>query len=414
MITRRDFIRDASITAGAAAFSPCLLFGACQSSSTRTSRVVSVAGKNVLVGENYDPTVVNRMFDAGLRELTGEKSLTNAWSSLFSPTDVVGVKVNCIAAPRMSSSVASINEVIAGLRQAGVPDNNIIVWDHSDAAFRRTGLPVNRSAKGVRIHGSAPEAATRVPWVEGYDRKVYLDLEDGTLAKYRELMKRDFTRTANHRELFNSMTWLWMLIAQGNEKAQKYSDEIRRLYTAFDDREGIKRIAEEVADDFNDVSIEEESRSYFSSIVTKEVNKLVNLAVLKHNEDSGVTLCTKNIALGVTTNKVRFHLDFCERSISEIMSHPCIREKLVLNVGEAAKISTVGASGQRLAFDERIFFSFDPVAMDSVGLELLEEKRKEQGLGSIADEATHVGACARKGVGTDDRKRIDLRPLKVV
>jgi hypothetical protein len=249
--------------------------------------------------------------------------------------------------------------------------------------------------------------------VEGFDRKVFVELRDGTLKQYRELMRRNFTKEGTHRQIFNSMTWLWMLIAQGNPKAQKYSAEIRRLYTDYSDREGIKRIAEEVADEFNDLQIEDESRSYVSSIVTREITKLVNIAVLKHNEDSGVTLATKNVALGVTTNKVRFHLDFCARSIAEIMSLPCIKDKLVLNVGEAAKISTEGAAGQQVAFDNRIFFSRDPVAMDRIGLDLLEQKRREQKLPSIRAEAGHVAACARKGIGIDDLKRIDLRQLRL-
>jgi hypothetical protein len=143
------------------------------------------------------------------------------------------------------------------------------------------------------------------------------------------------------------------------------------------------------------------------------VNKIVNLAVLKHNEDSGVTLATKNIALGVTTNKVRFHIDFCARSIAAIMSTPCIKDKLVLNVGEAAKISTKGAAGATIAIDNRLFFSRDPVAIDRIGLEVLELKRKEQGLPPISGEATHIAACARRSVGTDDPRRIDLRELQI-
>jgi hypothetical protein len=204
-----------------------------------------------------------------------------------------------------------------------------------------------------------------------------------------------------------------MLIAEGNPKAQPYAAEIRRLYSDYEDREGIKRIAEQVADQFNDLAIEDESRSYFSSIVTSDVNKIVNIAVLKHNEDSGVTLATKNIALGVTTNKVRFHIDFCARSIAAIMSTPCIKDKLVLNIGEAAKISAQGAAGGTMAFDNRMLFSRDPVAMDRIGLDILEEKRKALGLPSIRHEATHVAACARKGLGTDDITRIDLRELRI-
>jgi hypothetical protein len=252
--------------------------------------------------------------------------------------------------------------------------------------------------------------------VEGYDKNVYMELEDGTLEKFRELAKQDFTKEATHREIFNSLTWLWMLVTQGNEKAQKYRKELdERLFIDFSDREGVKRIAEEVAEMFNDTQIEDESRSYFSNIVTKDITKLINIPVLKHNEDSGVTFCTKNIALGVTTNKVRFHIDYCTRSIAEIMGNPCIKDKLVLNIGEAAKISTVSVEGARMAFDNRIFFSQDPVALDRIGLDLLEEKRKEQRLEPIRDISTHVAACSGRGrgIGTDDYKRIDLRELRV-
>jgi hypothetical protein len=51
--------------------------------------------------------------------------------------------------------------------------------------------------------------------------------------------------------------------------------------------------------------------------------------------------------------------------------------------------------------------------MDRLGLDLLEAKRAEQGLESIRHEAGHVAACARRGLGTDDPARIDLRELKV-
>ena len=181
----------------------------------------------------------------------------------------------------------------------------------------------------------------------------------------------------------------------------------------YSDREGIKKIAEEIADEFNDIEIEDEEKSYFSEIVTKDITKLVNIAVLKHNEDSGITWATKNIALGVTTNKVRFHIDYCTTAIPEILDFPCIREKMVLHVGEAAKISTKSVAGAQMAYDNRIFFSADPVAMDRIGLDILEEKRREQNLDSITDTATHIGACAKKGLGTDDLTKIDLRELSV-
>jgi len=413
MITRREFIKNSAVAAGGVALlSNPLAYGK-ELIPAEKSKVISVACDDVLTGETYNPNAVHKMFNSGLKEFTGENSLENAWSSMFSPDDVVGIKINCIAWPKVGSSQASIMECIAGLKSAGVKENNIIIWDHADGAFRQTSFKINRSSRGVRIHGSSPQGGTLIPWVEGYDKKVYLTLEDGTLKKYRELMNKNFAETGTHREIFNSMTWLWMLIAQGNEKAQKYSKEIRRLYGDYSDREGIKKIAEEVADTFNNIEIEDEDRSYFSGIVSKDITKLINIPVLKHNEDSGVTLCTKNIALGVTTNKVRFHIDYCAKSIAEIMNFPCIKDKLVLNVGEIAKISTVSVSGAQMAYDNRIFFSKDPVAMDRIGLDILEEKRKEQKLVPISDISGHVASCAKKGLGTDDYKNMDIRKLKV-
>ncbi|HDL19623.1 MAG TPA: DUF362 domain-containing protein, partial [Bacteroidetes bacterium] len=141
--------------------------------------------------------------------------------------------------------------------------------------------------------------------------------------------------------------------------------------------------------------------------------KLINIAVLKHNEDSGLTWAAKNIALGVTTNKVRFHLDYCARAISEILNFSCIKDKMVLHIGEAAKISTKSVLGAQLAFDNRLFFSKDPVAMDRIGLDILDKKRREQGFTSIKNISTHIAACAQKGLGTNDLKKINLRKLVV-
>ena len=411
--TRREFLKDSAVLAGGS-----MLLGSTDrpyrpSGPAAASRVVSVAAADMLVDLKYNPDAVGRAFSSGMKELTGQKTAADAWASLFGPDDVVGIKINCIGAPRISSSLASINATIDGLKAAGVKENNIIVWDRSDREFQKTGLAINKTSQGVRVTGITPVSQSLLPWVEGYDRGVYVSYEDGTLKKFRELIQAGFTKEGTHRDIFNSVTWLWTLALQGNEKAKKYEAEMRRLYMDYEDREGIRRIAEEVAHEFDDVTIEDEEKSFLAGIVTKDITKLVNIAVLKHNEDSGVTLATKNIALGVTTNKVRFHIDYCARAISDILALPCLRDKMMLHVGEAAKISTVSVAGAQIATDNRILFSRDPVAMDRIGLDILEEKRREQGLESIRSISTHVAACAAKGLGTDDLSRIDLRSLKV-
>jgi hypothetical protein len=242
---------------------------------------------------------------------------------------------------------------------------------------------------------------------------VFLSYEDGTLKKFRRLCAENFFAQASYREIFNSLTWLWMLSRMGDERAKAYEPELRRLYTDYSDRTGIKKIADDVMGKFEGVTIPDEDKSCFSEIVTQKITKLINIAVLKHNEDSGVTWATKNIALGVTTNKVRFHIDYCAKAIPDILAMPCIRKRTILHIGEAAKISTVSVAGTHIALDNRIFFSADPVALDRIGLDILEGKRMDQGFESIRPIATHVASCARKGLGTDDLGRIDWRKLEV-
>jgi len=407
MTTRREFIKTAAVLAGGT-----VLAGFGEEIGSK-SRVVSVAADDMLAETRYNPSAVKRAFAAGLKELTGEKTEAAAWASLFSPDDVVGIKINCLGAPRVSSSVESIQAVAAGLQSAGVKENAIIVWDRLDREFQRTGLTLNKGPVGMRVMGTSTQGESILPWVEGYDREAFISMEGGTLKNFRKLVRGDFLKTASYRELFNSLTWLWMLSRMGDARAAEFEPEMRRLYSAYDDREGIKKIADAVAGRFEDMTIPDEDKSCFSRIVSRDITKLVNIAFLKHNEDSGVTWATKNIALGVTTNKVRFHIDYCAKAIPAILSHACLRGKMVLHIGEAAKISTVSVAGTRLAMDNRIFFSRDPVAMDRLGLDILEDKRKAQGLESIRSLATHVASCAAAGLGTDDLSRIDLRELRV-
>ena len=79
---RRQFVIDSALAGGGIV----LLGGslACRTGAKAPgkSRVVAVAADDMLTDLDYNAAAVHRAFDTGLRELTGEKTLRDAWASL--------------------------------------------------------------------------------------------------------------------------------------------------------------------------------------------------------------------------------------------------------------------------------------------------------------------------------------------
>jgi hypothetical protein len=63
-----------------------------------------------------------------------------------------------------------------------------------------------------------------------------------------------------------------------------------------------------------------------------------------------------------------------------------------------------------------LLFAVDPVAMDVVGLELLENLRKRRDLPSLDKVGlapTHIQTSAKMGLGVSDRAGIDVVSIEV-
>jgi uncharacterized protein (DUF362 family) len=74
-----------------------------------------------------EPTA--KMVHRAVMELTGTSSPRDAWSKIFSPTDIVGIKPNCFAPKICPVHPATMDAVLEGLKLAGVPDRNLLIWD---------------------------------------------------------------------------------------------------------------------------------------------------------------------------------------------------------------------------------------------------------------------------------------------
>lgn len=173
-VTRRQFIKGvAGVAAAGVSGLPLDLLA---DGASGKSRVVVVSCPSLLVnregntstpsrlgmvsvGEvdsSIDQKLLNMMMSEGIKALTGQETDVAGWKKLFKPTDVVGIKVNCLFGIGASTHPEVVASIIAGLKSAGIPDENIIVWDRNDREMRAAGFAINRDA-GVKCHGTEGE-----------------------------------------------------------------------------------------------------------------------------------------------------------------------------------------------------------------------------------------------------------------
>jgi uncharacterized protein (DUF362 family) len=120
-------------------------------------RVVEVFHGDSISGNRVSQPIIGRMLDEGMKELTGERSAAAAWQRFIEPHDVVGIKINSSGAPVCYSSPEVVREIIAAVRQIGVPAHNIVVFDRYsheiDMGAYQTLLPVEVRVVGIE-HGA--------------------------------------------------------------------------------------------------------------------------------------------------------------------------------------------------------------------------------------------------------------------
>jgi uncharacterized protein (DUF362 family) len=173
-------------------------------------------------------------------------------------------------------------------------------------------------------------------------------------------------------------------------------------------------------------------RSFAARFITREVNKLINLPVLKDHQSAGVTLALKNLSHGLVNNVARSHgtrsLNACNTFIPAVVQMPVIRNKTVLHLLDGVKGVYHGgpsASPQFVWEHRTLYFTTDPVALDRIGWEVIDAKRLAAGMKKLVEDTPdrfstfvhrqpeHVEIAGALGLGEWDREKIDLRRLPV-
>ncbi|MEI6613496.1 MAG: DUF362 domain-containing protein [Chrysiogenales bacterium] len=265
------------------------------------------------------------MLAAGLKSLTGEKDPRNAWRRFVTPGERIGIKFNPVGHKVCGVTWDVIAAVVEGLESAGIPRKDMLVWHRFNDEHAQTCKPES-------VH----------PGVEAYLLNWFI-VKDGK-------------NTPGGFERWDENVCYEAEVSLPDE--QNYLEEMFHGGT----------------------------KSYFPRILTHSgdaggVDKVINIPAFKHHGGPFITMALKNLAFGSTTNCPRGHL-FSERFISEVCAFPPLRDKVVLNIMDALRgqYDRGPAPAPQFVWPlERLYIATDPVAMDSVGFEVLLAKQVEAG-----------------------------------
>jgi uncharacterized protein (DUF362 family) len=171
-------------------------------------------------------------------------------------------------------------------------------------------------------------------------------------------------------------------------------------------------------------------RSFAARFITQQVNKVINLPVLKDHQSAGVTLALKNLSHGFVNNVSRSHstksLNACGSFIPAVVAMPVIRQKVVLNILDGIKGLYHGGPGAPPQFvweHKTMYFATDPVALDHIGWEAIDRKRTEMKMKILVEDKPdqfstfvhrqpeHVEIAGALGLGEFDLSKIKFRKV---
>ncbi|MGO9463486.1 MAG: DUF362 domain-containing protein [Isosphaeraceae bacterium] len=297
-----------------------------------SGRVVEVRNPRMIVNGKRDSAAIKAAMDRGIRELTGATESVEGWKHFFEPGDVVGIKVVPNGQPHAHSSFEIVLEVIEKLKAAGVKTNDIFVYD--------------------RYRGELMDA--------GYHKVLPDGVHWGGLDPVYNQFQLDFPEFARDPVAgFDLDAFVWMdLVPYGDDP----KDE--RKY-----------------------------RSHLGKLVSRTVNKIVAIPVLKDHGSAGVTGALKNMSHGSVNNVARSHsntfTNVCNQFIPQVVSHPIIRQKFVLQIMDGIRGVYHGGpfareNGKWTWEHNAIFFATDPVALDHVEWDIIDAQRLKMKLPPVA------------------------------
>ncbi|MGQ9731904.1 MAG: DUF362 domain-containing protein [Candidatus Zipacnadales bacterium] len=148
-------------------------------------------------------------------------------------------------------------------------------------------------------------------------------------------------------------------------------------------------------------------------VILNYCSAIVNVPILKDAPGAGITISMKN-HFGTISNPSQCHGNGCDPYIADVNALPAIRNKQRLIICDATTACYEGgpaADPRYIWHPNTLLIGTDCVALDTIGLMIIDEKRVQQGLPTLAAVGRNpkqLASAAARGLGTNELDKIDL------
>jgi len=313
------------------------------------SRVVIVENTNAISNFQPDENVMQTMVNLAVTHFTGKATAADAWLSLVSTQDIVGIKVFSAAGELSGTRPIVVAAVVRGLLDAGLPATNIIIWDKHADDLRAAGFFKLAAQLGVRAEGAMET---------GYDPTNFY-LPDSPV--------------------------IGNLLYGDLEFGQK--------------GEGVGR------------------KSFVSLLVSRQITKIISIAPLLNENEIGACGQLYSLALGGVDNTFRFESDADRLAVAvpEIYALPALGDRVALDITDALIGQYEGSSRGLLQYSfvlDQLWFSRDPVALDTLAIKELEHERRALDAPEFKPNLELYANAALLQLGVNDTNKIRVEKIK--
>jgi hypothetical protein len=318
-------------------------------STNAASRVVIVENTNAIVNFQPDENVVQTMVNLAVTKFTGKTTAADAWRSLVSTQDVVGIKVFSAAGELSGTRPIVVAAVIHSLLDAGLPATNIIIWDKHADDLRAAGFFKLAAQLGVRAAGAVET---------GYDPTNFYLPDSAVIGN----------------------------LLYGDLEFGKKGEGVGR-------------------------------KSFVSLLVSRQITKIISIAPLLNENEIGACGQLYSLALGGVDNTFRFESDADRLAVAvpEIYALPALGDRVALDITDALIGQYEGSSRGLLQYSfvlDQLWFSRDPVALDTLAIKELEHERRALDAPEFKPNLELYANAALLQLGVNETNKIQIEKLR--